>query len=76
MELRCDHKLHGRVSHGVLEVMCRSALCGKRPGVVVMHYFDLKTGEMTTKQYKDPATSTQKEGASHALGHLAAVRHA
>lgn len=73
MDLRCDNKFHGRISHGVFEVMCRSAFCGKQPGVVVMHYFDLKTGEMTTKKYKEPTT---KEGASHGLGHLAAVRHA
>lgn len=73
MDLRCEHKLHGRVNHGVLEVMCRSALCGKRPGVVVMHYFDLRTGEMTTRKYKEP---NPKEGASHALGHRTAVRHA
>jgi hypothetical protein len=74
MDLRCDHKMHGRVEDGTLEVMCRSALCGKRPGVVVMHYFNLKTGEMTTRKYKDPLPA--KEGESHAMGHLAAVRHA
>lgn len=73
MDLRCDHKLHGRVNHGVLEVMCRSALCGKKPGVVIMHYFNLRTGEMTTRKYKD---SPNTEGESHGLGHLAAVRHA
>lgn len=72
MDLRCEHKLHGIVNHGVLEVMCRSALCGKRSGVVVMHFFDLHDGTMTTKKFKEP----QQKGESHALGHLTSVRHA
>jgi hypothetical protein len=55
MELRCDHKLHGiLIRDGILEVMCSSALCGKRPGVVVLHQFDVNTGELkATKKYKD-----------------------
>lgn len=55
MEMRCDHKLHGiLISDGVLEVMCSSALCGKRPGVVVLHQFDVHDGRLIgTKKYKD-----------------------
>jgi hypothetical protein len=54
MEMRCDHKLHGVVEDGVIEVKCGSSLCGKRPGVVVIHRFNALTGELVgTKLYKD-----------------------
>lgn len=55
MELRCKHKLHGiLIRDGILEVMCSSALCGKKPGVVVLHQFDTKTGQLLgTRKFKD-----------------------
>jgi hypothetical protein len=55
MELRCEHKLHGiLIRDGILEVMCSSALCGKKPGVVVLHQFDVTNGRLIgTKRYKD-----------------------
>lgn len=55
MELRCAHKLHGiLIRDGVLEVMCSSALCGKKPGVVVLHQFDVRDGHLIgTKKFKD-----------------------
>lgn len=68
MDLRCGYKLHGVVNHGVLEVMCRSALCGKKPGVVVMHYFDLRDGSMTTRLLRDPGVVVNMRGARHGLG--------
>lgn len=54
-EIRCDFKLHGiLISDGVLEVKCSSALCGKKPGVVVLHRFDVHTGNLIeTKKFKD-----------------------
>ncbi len=56
IELRCDKRLHGVLTDdGVIEVSCRSALCGHRDGTVVIHRFDAKTGELIdTKYYKDP----------------------
>lgn len=57
MELRCGAKLHGTVEggQGVLEVRCDSRWCGYQPGVVVMHKFDLSSGELTeTTLYKAP----------------------
>lgn len=59
-ELRCrQRKLFGIVDAGVLEVRCQSKFCGQ-PGVVVIHRFDLLTGEMLDdKLYRDPATSTR-----------------
>jgi hypothetical protein len=56
IELRCDKRLHGILTDdGVLEVACRSALCGHVNGIVVIHRFDAATGEfLNTKHYKDP----------------------
>lgn len=56
MELRCANKKFGEViiaGAGVLEVFCDSRFCGKRPGVIVRHRFDLATGAMLdTKQFQ------------------------
>lgn len=58
VELRCDKRLHGVLTDdGVLEVSCRSALCGHRDGVVVIHKFDATTGELLgTSKYRDAPT--------------------
>lgn len=55
IELRCDMRLHGFLSgDGVLEIACRSRLCGHEPGVLVIHQFDVHTGEfLGTNRYKD-----------------------
>ena len=64
VELRCDKRLHGVLTdEGVLEISCRSALCGHRNGVVVIHQFDPVTGELLdTRYYKDPATLMEGAG--------------
>jgi len=59
-ELRCKgNKLHGLIvsqyADGVIEVRCGSKFCGKEPGVIVLHRFDLSSGEMETRRYLDPA---------------------
>lgn len=58
IELRCGRRLHGILTDdGVLEVSCRSNLCGHRDGIVVIHRFDANTGEfLNTKRYKDSPT--------------------
>lgn len=71
-DLRCERRLHGRLlridGRPVLEISCRSALCGKRDGVVVLHYWSCETGELlNTKRFKE---------VPHGLGQRAAVRHA
>lgn len=73
VELRCDKRLHGVLTDdGVLEVSCRSALCGHRDGVVVIHRFDTVTGELIgTKFYKDPS---KREEQADGLGFRTAVR--
>lgn len=54
MEMRCRHKLHGVVHEGIIEVKCSSSFCGAKSGVVVIHRFNSKTGELVeTKKYKD-----------------------
>lgn len=75
MEMRCDHKLHGVVHDGLVEVKCGSALCGHKPGVVVIHKFSATTGELvTTKLYKD--TPKIKEGQSNVRSNRRSpVRH-
>lgn len=45
MELRCEHKKHGEVVEGVLEVRCRSVFCGHASEVVIIHRWDVLTGE-------------------------------
>jgi hypothetical protein len=59
MDLRCDNGIKfGELDPEelTLEVKCRSRLCGARPGVVVIHEFDLLTGkELRTRTFRDPA---------------------
>jgi hypothetical protein len=63
VELRCDKRLHGVLTDdGVLEVSCRSALCGHVDGAVVIHRFDCITGVLLgTSIYKD-ASELKGEG--------------
>lgn len=68
MQLRCANGiLFGvlvRAGTGVLEVKCRSRRCGHRQGVVVLHRFDLATGqevEGSPKHYRDPAYDKKED---------------
>lgn len=55
MDLRCPAKKHGELVDAVVEVKCSSRFCGAGPGVVVIHRFDVTTGELVeTHQFKDP----------------------
>jgi hypothetical protein len=64
VELRCPSEiLHGVVDDNIIEVRCRSNWCGHRAGTVVIHRFDLKTGEcVSTLCFKDP---TSKKGSAN-----------
>lgn len=64
-ELRCDNRiLFGTVDGDVLEVKCRSRRCGHEGGVVVIHRFDLETGNLVgTQRFKDP--EYRKEAGGH-----------
>lgn len=63
MDLRCPHGIKfGDLDDGVIEVKCRSARCGAGFGVVVLHQFNVVTGEFVgTKRFRDPVTE-MKEG--------------
>lgn len=64
MDLHCGNKLHGRVlDNGLIEVACQSRMCGKVPGIVVLHRFDPFTGEaVETLRFKStPKQTTDKE---------------
>jgi len=57
VELRCGAKKHGElIAEGtLLEVKCSSRFCGHQPGTVVLHRFDVVTGELVeSAQFKDP----------------------
>jgi hypothetical protein len=64
MWLRCPSRLHGLVEDGRLEVKCRSKHCGASADVIVLHYFDIFTGELIeTRKFREPqaALLAQKE---------------
>lgn len=57
-QLRCPNQiLFGELDQGdgVLEVKCRSARCGAGAGKVILHRFDIHTGNfLETKVFLDP----------------------
>jgi hypothetical protein len=54
-DLRCPSRYVARVVDGRLEVKCSSRNCGSGGGVVVLHYFDVESGELQeTKTYRSP----------------------
>lgn len=71
MELRCaGNKLHALVvdsddikPQGVVEIRCTSYWCGARRGrVVVLHRFNLETGQCETRQYREPPKPHNRKG--------------
>lgn len=68
IELRCGGTMHGKLSvrDAILEVKCNRRGCGAKPGVVVLHTFDVNTGKMIgTRKFRDP-TPAQKRGSRNA----------
>jgi hypothetical protein len=55
-EIRCRGKLHGiLIGNDTVEIKCRSALCGAKSGVVVLHEFNVHTGQIIkTRKFADP----------------------
>lgn len=55
-DLRCDNKKHGALVDAVtVEIKCDSRFCGAGRGVVVLHRWDLRTGEIVrTIKFKSP----------------------
>lgn len=77
MDLRCNNGiLFGTLEDGVLEVKCRSRRCGHEAGSVVLHRFDLTTGELKgTLMFKNPAEKKEVKG-DGSTGHRASLRSA
>lgn len=64
IELRCGGTMHGKLSihDGKLEVKCGRRGCGAKRGVVVLHTFDVTTGEMVgTQHFADPNTRNEDQ---------------
>lgn len=68
VELRCEKRLHAILTtDSILEVACRSALCGHKDGVVVIHRFDVRPDTkdddryMGTRHYRDTSKFNRKE---------------
>lgn len=54
VDLRCKSKKHGELQDEFLEVKCNSRFCGAVGGVIVLHLFNARTGELvSTKHYRD-----------------------
>lgn len=65
IELRCHGTMHAKLdlSRGRLQVKCVRRTCGSKPGVVVLHTFDLHTGDMVgTTKFADPVPRKAKDG--------------
>lgn len=65
MELRCESKKHGEMDGEFLEVQCRSRFCGYRPGIVVIHRFDVRTGDLkNTRLFREPPEKLEVNNAT------------
>lgn len=54
-ELRCPGTMHGKLEDDVIEVKCRRRTCGSQRGVVVLHRFNIHTGELVnTQRFAEP----------------------
>jgi len=60
MDLRCPHRKFGVLlapssDPGLVEVACPSRWCGRREGVVVLHVFSTRTGQLVrTRKFRNP----------------------
>lgn len=60
-ELRCDNKKHGELVEGILEIKCSSRFCGAGTGVVIIHCWDVSTGErLADRKFADPVVVKQR----------------
>jgi hypothetical protein len=60
MDVRCEHKKHGEIIEGVLEVRCRSVMCGHSAATVVIHRWDILNGErLNDKRFAVPVATAR-----------------
>lgn len=74
MDLRCQAKKWGEVwdASGLLDIKCNSRFCGAGKGIIVLHRFDLETGEMVSTQ-RFQAPPNRKNGGRNASHYSAAA---
>jgi hypothetical protein len=63
MDIRCDHKKHGEILDGIIEIKCRSVFCGAGSGVVVIHRWTLAGERLSDRRFADPVAARQEKGA-------------
>lgn len=75
-DVRCGAKLHARlISSTTVEIKCDSRFCGAGKGIVVLHTFDLHTGDMIgTRRFKAPPIVQKGRNLNGHAHHGAAVR--
>lgn len=63
-ELTCaSGRLLGVIDDKFVEIACRSTKCGKRPGVVVIHRFDIASGKcVSTRRYTEAQETLTLKG--------------
>lgn len=65
MDLRCPSRKHAVVTvpasnAGEIEIACASRWCGKRAGVVVLHTFSTRTGQLLrSRSFREPKRITE-----------------
>jgi len=62
IDLRCDSKKHALllVDDHTVEIKCNSRFCGHRRGTVVLHRFDLASGQLVkTLRFAEPEEGKQ-----------------
>lgn len=72
--IRCGNRKHFDVaagSVGVARIYCRDKRCGASRAVIVMHEFDLTTGELTNtyrfSRWQQPHVAATQESAGSAV---------
>jgi hypothetical protein len=67
IDLRCDGTLYGRLTDDRwLEVKCKRRRCGYKPGTVILHTIDLRSGEVTkTRRFAEPKNRKDESNGSH-----------
>lgn len=71
MDLRCPNGIKFAVlTDEYVEFKCRSTRCGAEAGVVVLHRFSLRTGDLIkTLRFREPVPGKGQGGGNHATQH-------
>jgi hypothetical protein len=65
MEFRCAERLHFKLIGDIAEVKCKSKRCGAGRGNVILHRFNIRTGNLVeTLEFKDPKAMVTSDSLS------------